>query len=64
MITEELLTQLRRFVIFFIGVTGLLIEFTREGDVRVPLLVTDLVLIGIVPIEMFVSSHTGHGGGK
>jgi hypothetical protein len=43
---------LRRTILFGLGIFGLWYEITRVGDVRPVLILTDLILIGLVPAEL------------
>lgn len=49
-------TVIRRSLMFGLGLFGLAYEiFVRHGDARTVLLITDLVLIGLVPVEVVLS---------
>ena len=49
-------TIVRRTLMFGLGLGGIAYEiFVRHGDARIVLLITDLVLIGLVPVELLIS---------
>jgi hypothetical protein len=50
-------TIVRRWSILAIGLFGLLAEILTPADARPILLVTDLILVGIVPVEVFLHSR-------
>ena len=60
----KLETTIRRTILFCVGVFGILYEVTRSGDARTTLLVTDLILIGLVPAEILIQRHFKSGGDK
>jgi hypothetical protein len=48
-------TLARRVTLFTIGVIGLLYEILTPSDARPILLLTDLVLVGIVPVDYMLT---------
>lgn len=51
----------RRSLILAVGLFGLIAEILTPADARPLLLITDLILIGVVPVEVFLSSRFRRG---
>ena len=46
-------------VLFFVGVVGLIFEIFFSPEIRTVLLLTDIVLVGLLPVD-FVMSRLEH----
>jgi hypothetical protein len=49
-------TLIRRIILFTIGSVGLLYEIFFATSTRPVLLVTDLVLVGLLPVELIIEA--------
>lgn len=57
--------QWQLYVLFAVGVIGIIFEIGFQNQIRPLALATDLVLIGILPVDVLiksVKSHNGHNG--
>lgn len=46
--------KIRHYIIFALGVFGIIYETAISSDTRTTLLVTDLILLGIIPIDLLL----------
>ena len=58
----DVFTMVRRSCILAVGLFGLIAEILTPADARPLLLVTDLILVGIVPVEVFLTRRVRAGG--
>lgn len=59
-IDDRIWLIVRRTILFVIGAAGIIYEIVSSGEARPTLLLTDLILIGLIPIDIVITRLTHH----